>query len=387
MTEHNHKAYTAADFERYYSGQMSNEEMHALEKSALEDTFLADALEGYSYTKTPVDDVTDLRERFSKKNKKKQLFFLQNKVWLKVAASIILFAGLSYMVYELNSKKSFLATTDTKQFIKANDSLFTAENDTIKRNETASLEKVSKLNNGQTLRDKNYKEQALKKLKPDSSGLTAYNFSKSENKNAISENETHLLEGKLVDTAGKALVIAGIKVSDKETVITDSLSNLKLNTGDTLQTADIAATSYKTKQRKVANNADRAALMNDANQNLEEVVVTGYGVSKKKKDSTLLTGKVTGISFNDPNYGPIGGWEKFDQYLTDNISISANDNKERFSAKVVVSFEVDENGDPKKVKIEQSQCKECDKEALRLLQSGPKWKYVSGKKYVIDVKF
>ena len=68
MTEQNHKVYTAADFERYYSGQMSDAEMHALEKSALEDPFLADALEGYSYTKTPVHDVAELKERLSKKN-------------------------------------------------------------------------------------------------------------------------------------------------------------------------------------------------------------------------------------------------------------------------------------------------------------------------------
>ena len=38
--------YTAADFERYHSGKMSAGEMHALEKAAMEDPFLADALEG-----------------------------------------------------------------------------------------------------------------------------------------------------------------------------------------------------------------------------------------------------------------------------------------------------------------------------------------------------
>ena len=67
MKEHKHKVYTAEDFERYYSGQMSEAEMHALEKSALEDPFLADALEGYSYTKTSLSDVAELRERLSKR--------------------------------------------------------------------------------------------------------------------------------------------------------------------------------------------------------------------------------------------------------------------------------------------------------------------------------
>jgi len=37
--------------------------MHALEKAALDDPFLADALEGYLYTTTASDDITqDLRK-------------------------------------------------------------------------------------------------------------------------------------------------------------------------------------------------------------------------------------------------------------------------------------------------------------------------------------
>jgi hypothetical protein len=42
--------FTASDIERYYSGKMSPQERHALEKAALDDPFLADALEGYTFT-------------------------------------------------------------------------------------------------------------------------------------------------------------------------------------------------------------------------------------------------------------------------------------------------------------------------------------------------
>jgi len=159
MTEHNHKVYTAADFERYYSGQMSDIEMHALEKSALEDPFLADALEGYGYTKTPVNDVTELRDKFSKKKNRNQLFFLQNKVWLKVAASIILFAGIGYMIYELNSQKSFLAMSERKEIVRDKDSFATTQNDTTKNNETAfanTLELKDKQSSDKKSLDKKY---------------------------------------------------------------------------------------------------------------------------------------------------------------------------------------------------------------------------------------
>src|SRR5690349_673466 len=44
----NHITYSLADIQRYLQGGMSAKEMHDLERAALEDPFLADALEGYS---------------------------------------------------------------------------------------------------------------------------------------------------------------------------------------------------------------------------------------------------------------------------------------------------------------------------------------------------
>jgi hypothetical protein len=387
MTEHNYKEYTAADFERYYSGQMPEAEMHALEKAALEDPFLADALEGYNYTQTPVKDIAELNEKLFKKKKRNQIFFLQNKVWLRVAASIILFAGIGYMIYELNSPKKFLAKNDIRQVVRSKDSAFVTKSDTNKSDATASTQEVSGLVNEQTADNKKgyFQKPAVKKLQSDSSGSTAYNFSKNES--STLQNETHVVKGRLVDAEMNSIAMSPLNESDKQiAVATDSL-RFKLIQKDSSLTAITAGSAYKAKQRSLARNADQSYMLDTANQKLEEIVVTSKGIASPKKDTALLTGKVTGISFNDPNYGPIGGWEKFDQYLSDNISIPVNEKEEKNNTKVVISFEVDKNGDPKKVQIEQSQCNECDKEALRLLQSGPKWKYVSGKKYVIDVRF
>src|SRR5690242_12141025 len=42
-----HITYSLADIQRYLQGGMNAREMHDLERAALEDPFLADALEGY----------------------------------------------------------------------------------------------------------------------------------------------------------------------------------------------------------------------------------------------------------------------------------------------------------------------------------------------------
>src|SRR5678815_5285094 len=41
------KSYTAEDIQSYLEGRMNAAEMHALERAALEDPFLSDAIEGY----------------------------------------------------------------------------------------------------------------------------------------------------------------------------------------------------------------------------------------------------------------------------------------------------------------------------------------------------
>lgn len=46
-SDNNHIIYSAEDIQRYWKGQLSPQEMHAMEKAALDDPFLADAMEGY----------------------------------------------------------------------------------------------------------------------------------------------------------------------------------------------------------------------------------------------------------------------------------------------------------------------------------------------------
>ena len=49
--------YSAQDIQRYLKGQMSPEEMHAIETAALDDPFLADAIEGYELALEKNDEI------------------------------------------------------------------------------------------------------------------------------------------------------------------------------------------------------------------------------------------------------------------------------------------------------------------------------------------
>lgn len=116
----NKTLYTAKDFEAYYLGTMPKNDMHALEKAALADPFLADALEGYEYTSTAILDTDNLIFKLKQKTKKTNRFsLLTHTIVFKVAASVTLVIGLGYLFFKLNTNKNLtqVAKNETKNTI------------------------------------------------------------------------------------------------------------------------------------------------------------------------------------------------------------------------------------------------------------------------------
>ena len=102
--EKNIKAFTAADIEKYWTGKLNAAEMHAMEKAAMDDPFLADAMEGYKNKVSVDSDLATLRERLDKKiiALAPVVSIKQKKFpWLKVAAAIIIVGGMGVLVQQL----------------------------------------------------------------------------------------------------------------------------------------------------------------------------------------------------------------------------------------------------------------------------------------------
>ncbi|MBL7744982.1 MAG: hypothetical protein JNN00_16025, partial [Chitinophagaceae bacterium] len=70
----NIQTFTAADIEKYHKGLLSAKEMHAMEKAAMDDSFLADALEGYAIAGVNVNaDIAELKRRLAGKAEEKKV--------------------------------------------------------------------------------------------------------------------------------------------------------------------------------------------------------------------------------------------------------------------------------------------------------------------------
>ena len=98
--------YSREDLLRYIAGQMPAAEMHALEKAALEDPFLADALEGLQQeaAEETKKHLAALDQRLAKRVDHKIIPMPKTNWWrIAVAAALIGFLGIaSYFILQKN---------------------------------------------------------------------------------------------------------------------------------------------------------------------------------------------------------------------------------------------------------------------------------------------
>src|SRR5258705_3892870 len=109
----NIKNFTAADIEKYHKGLLSAQERHDLERAALDDPFLADALEGYAFVGNNMQaDLAELRSRLAEKMEDAKVIALPGQKkkaipWLRIAALVIVIAGIGFLAdqFVFNNKK------------------------------------------------------------------------------------------------------------------------------------------------------------------------------------------------------------------------------------------------------------------------------------------
>lgn len=118
--------FTATDIEKYHRGMLSPGERHAIEKAALDDPFLADALEGYSVPGVNVAaDIATLKKKLAERTEEEPAKVIAMNTgsggsfrWLRAAVAIIGIAGAGILTYQLAFNKK---NDETDQVAKTQD--------------------------------------------------------------------------------------------------------------------------------------------------------------------------------------------------------------------------------------------------------------------------
>jgi len=251
-----HYTYTAADFERYHAGKMSETEMHALEKAALEDAFLADALEGYANTTTSEKDIAELKQKLFTREKRENILpvILQQNNWLKIAAMLVLIAGIGYMAYvfNFNNKEDIILAKKTdSNSIKNIEQKPLVFSDTIDRKdmtvtftpEVKSNDQIKKETSPTTNRQQTTEPVAEKSFYQNDQTLSRSELSQLQKNNA--SRDMNIVQGIVVDNLGKPVSNATIKDKAQNIItISDSSGRFTLPVSDSSTVTTISIQGY-----------------------------------------------------------------------------------------------------------------------------------------------
>ena len=398
---------------------MNAAEMHAFERAMMDDPMLADAVDGYQPVLGKRDIDADLAELKTKLNPKKENgkvitgFF---RPWMSVAAgiAIVLTAVLFYRNQNQTSASGPIATTEIKK------------PDTTVLKETTVDSATVAINEQQPLQDNTLKPKALPKKEnkqlqenapstdnksdnvkseitatvPLDTSITSaiaapapvvaalekkdqtynYNVAKSEVKTKAKLPTLNKFSGLVVDENNNPLPFANItEIRSGVGTYADAKGNFTMIAADSIINIETRSVGYGNANVLLRNNQQQKIVLKD-----EAVIAnapTGNQFFERNRNrASAMKEEVTEMESE-----PADGWDKYSTYVLNNLRTPDIKDKERYSnadasKEVELSFDVNPDGSIANVKVERSNCSNCNKEAIRLIKEGPKWKSKTGKK-------
>lgn len=393
------------DIEKYLRGEMSPAEMHALEKKALSDPFLADALEGAGSIDAGLlsADLDDLRRRSCERASART-----RPLWYwpaRIAAGIAIVGLVSYFVIIQSNKKAPTHIAQNRVAPeKSRESVpppAVQQADSVspeagaasatkpaprmpvtrqpERSETSAEVEREPLAAGEdavpqerdssigiAMHDSQPKEVVREAPAAQGGALAEYDDEMAKLEQSIHPRQQRVITGTVVDAEdGRAL--PGVNVMIKGTPIgttTNEEGKYVIATDSLDAGLQFSFIGYEDKVvRGQAGNVD--VMLDPDIAELSEVVVVGYGGTKRE----------------DPDADPIieiaepaGGRKAYKQYLTENLRYPEQALNNKIEGRVTVQFTIDPAGKMSDFKVLRGLGYGCDEEVIRLIRQGPKWK-------------
>lgn len=389
MKKTGHRIYNHSDIEKYWKGQLTSDEMRDMEKHALEDPLLADAMEGYAHATTAGDDLDLLRikldQRISGSRRK-----IVTMPWFRAAAAVIIIAGAGLIASQLLVKKSDdpgLATTkkQTEAGNATTDSVVvgtSTEGSQASNEQLEQREKTSTANPDQSVSSQTNATDNKVTDVAQADQMSSPPFTGEESINLPARAEVSKIDisnkftGRIVDQQNNPVPFANImNRKDEVGTYTNEKGLFNLISSDSVLELQVKALGYETRNLSISSDKRAEVVMNT------DPSAYNYTISGKAKSKS--TARKQNVQVEEPE--PEVGWSNYDIYIANNIRLPDN-LQERPKNSVELSFDIDNNGQPINIRVSQSSsCASCDQEAIRLLREGPKWKKKKGKKGFIVI--
>lgn len=392
------------DIEKYLSGKLTPSEMYALEKQALEDPFLAEALEGTEHINPSVfsEDIAELNAKLLKR---------KTPAWtwpVRIAASLLLLLIAAFIIWTMpdNSMKENLALEET---LVTEDSLSNATSQTQapqtetakssplseskKENELTSARQPAhrskkipaettteaKRETSKEKQDTRVRSIPRKKRLEEESEVTKIDPNKKNELQSPSAQDIKLAEGFISAVDARPTTIAGMVMSAEDgTPLRDVRVSFK---GTSVATKTDINGMYSlsgySKNKTLVYSSEGLESTEVKIQGIDstylpvKLEITEEAQREAVVESTDMYGYPTDVSTIPAH--PEKGNRAFKQYLQRNYKYPDEAIVKRIEGVVVIEFKVDASGSLSEFKIVRGIGTGCDEEVIRLILQGVKW--------------
>jgi TonB family protein len=363
------------DIERYLRGEMTSSERHALEREALNDPFLSDALEGAQHTTADnfLFDLNELRSSVANRSGKRKPKIISMWNWsIGIAAGLLLVAvsGI-YIIGKMSDRRPMFAENSIQV---DPSSLGKSAYDTLDivmpriRPAIAlrqNIRRVERVSSGGTVIRQAEREAEANLTDPSTIQIE---------REAAQDQEPQTTSGAALSVKHRAIkgtvtssedgsALPGVNVIVKGTnigTITDAEGKYEIILNQPDQKLEFNFIGVKTVEAETRNKTLVNVSLTPDYESLSEVVVSGAAV-KEEAHSTFKLAE------------PEGGRDAYTKYLTQKLVYPEQALANEVEGKVTIQFTVDLNGHVGNFKVLSSLGYGCDDEAIRLIREGPAW--------------
>ncbi len=376
----------------YIQGKRYGKEANRLEREAMNDPFLQDAIDGFdSVEGDHFSMIEKLEKQFASQPKR-----IDKRVWMWAAAAmLILLIGIPFLLRKPDLKDVQVASSEslkqeeaamllpekdtvlvadnfekksTMKFVAPTKEELTKQEETVviqEENESIQVEKmqVTTKEPEKELAQVTIKEPIDEKIQEQVSGAAISSKKGDKPSQNIrirgtgTTSSTHkLVSGRLVDELGYPIVGGTVTIKgSKKGAVSDKEGNFKLSVPEKEEGVLIASyVGMKNAETPLKENLGDIVMKAD-DELLSEVVVVAFGTQRKES----VVGSI-------PTFGEV----EFKKYFKENYDKNICADK---PISVKVEFFVNNLGQPGSIVIKENSCPELEVEIKRLLLGSPKW--------------
>ncbi|TKK67153.1 carboxypeptidase-like regulatory domain-containing protein [Ilyomonas limi] len=378
-----HITYTLADIQRYLQGGMTAKEMHELERAALEDPFLADALEGYrqanmQQAQTHLSQIERAIQQPQQQGKVVPLPRYRKYQSWQVAAAVVLLAcigSISFFIYFKKANNAMLAKNESSTMLQQDSVQMHVQQVVPPVNDTTAIKTDSAekapAEKDQRLLAKN-KKRIISKKQPSAAQATAPMTAMTNDNNTAAAQSANsvmamraparVLTGTITDNKQQPVPNAKIILQDSTAAVTDRDGNFRIATTDSTVTASISALGYKPLQKQSLRGGYNRIVLKERPFLLSDVEVINIGTADKKVADTTAT-------------MPEGGWQSFREYVYNKLQKKYDTTLTNayIDGDLQLEFSINDSGEPSDFKVLHAPDSQTANEAISAIKTGPRW--------------